>query len=353
VISTDVVKQEVCRVTLFRGAETHPRSVLKAISWRTLGTLDTFAISWFFTGQVHIAGSIAAFEIITKIAWYYLHERVWAIVPWDDERSDLRASISKPVLVDAAGFCLLGFGRGCLGRVAVAAHGAPWIGRALVGNVAERSLVGLFGGFIRVLLLLRLFLGFFPVPLHRLLLRAGRPGHKSDQERDGHSGTENSHPYFLLAHVKLPPSAILAFSTTPRKACAAKPWTPSGGCLCAITLKGSFAIKSTKEKLPILGAALGLGLSLMLSSVVFVSSGFSTAAYSRGGGMGSLHSAVTGGAFGASPVAPGTNSAGTALSSSGGSGAATKGPALGTGDPVVDRQDKEAGRMVKSICRGC
>lgn len=69
-------------MTFFRGAETHTRSVLKAISWRTLGTLDTFAISWFFTGQVHIAGSIAAFEIITKIAWYYLHERVWAAVHW-------------------------------------------------------------------------------------------------------------------------------------------------------------------------------------------------------------------------------------------------------------------------------
>jgi uncharacterized membrane protein len=69
-------------VTLFRGAETHTRSVLKAISWRTLGTLDTFAISWFLTGKVQIAGSIAALEIITKIAWYYVHERVWAAVTW-------------------------------------------------------------------------------------------------------------------------------------------------------------------------------------------------------------------------------------------------------------------------------
>ena len=66
----------------FRGAETHSRSVLKAMSWRTLGTLDTFAISWFMTGRVEIAGSIAGMEIITKVAWYYLHERVWAVVPW-------------------------------------------------------------------------------------------------------------------------------------------------------------------------------------------------------------------------------------------------------------------------------
>jgi uncharacterized membrane protein len=70
-----------CRV-LFRGTETHTRSVLKAVSWRTLGTLDTFAISWFMTGRVEIAGSIAGLEVITKIAWYYLHERVWSVIPW-------------------------------------------------------------------------------------------------------------------------------------------------------------------------------------------------------------------------------------------------------------------------------
>jgi uncharacterized membrane protein len=69
-------------VTLLRGAETHPRSVLKAISWRTLGTLDTFAISWFLTGKIQMAGSIAGLELVTKIAWYYLHERVWAAVQW-------------------------------------------------------------------------------------------------------------------------------------------------------------------------------------------------------------------------------------------------------------------------------
>jgi len=43
-----------------------------------MGTLDTFAISWFMTGRVEIAGSIAGLEVVTKIAWYYLHERVWA-----------------------------------------------------------------------------------------------------------------------------------------------------------------------------------------------------------------------------------------------------------------------------------
>jgi uncharacterized membrane protein len=82
VLGTDIVKQGASRVGSFRGAETHARSVLKAVSWRTLGTLDTFAISWFMTGRVEIAGSIAGLEVATKIAWYYLHERLWTAIPW-------------------------------------------------------------------------------------------------------------------------------------------------------------------------------------------------------------------------------------------------------------------------------
>jgi uncharacterized membrane protein len=82
VLGSDIVKRGASRVGSFRGAETHTRSVLKAISWRTLGTLDTFAISWFMTGRVEIAGSIAALEVVTKIAWYYFHERIWATILW-------------------------------------------------------------------------------------------------------------------------------------------------------------------------------------------------------------------------------------------------------------------------------
>jgi uncharacterized membrane protein len=82
VASVNYRAEEAHRVRSFRGAETHARSVLKAVSWRTMGTLDTFAISWFMTGKVVIAGSIAGLEVITKIAWYYLHERVWAAISW-------------------------------------------------------------------------------------------------------------------------------------------------------------------------------------------------------------------------------------------------------------------------------
>ena len=80
---------------------------------------------------------------------------------------------------------------------------------------------------------------------------------------------------------------------------------------------------------------------------------------SHGGGMG-LHPSssaatgipVTGGSFGERPGSPGTNSLGTALSTSGFSNSQRKGPLLGT-SAAVDREDARAAKMVNSICRGC
>lgn len=69
-------------MSLLRGREGHGRSLMKAVSWRMVGTVDTFTISFFVTGRVSIAGSIAAVEVVTKILIYYLHERVWAVLPW-------------------------------------------------------------------------------------------------------------------------------------------------------------------------------------------------------------------------------------------------------------------------------
>jgi uncharacterized membrane protein len=55
-----------------------------------LATLDTFAISWFLSGRLGLAGSIASLEFITKIIWYYLHERVWAAIAWGGSGSSPR-----------------------------------------------------------------------------------------------------------------------------------------------------------------------------------------------------------------------------------------------------------------------
>ena len=67
---------------LFRGREAHSRSFFKAVSWRLLGSIDTFVLSWLFTGNVRAAGAIASTEVITKIVLYYLHERAWSHIHW-------------------------------------------------------------------------------------------------------------------------------------------------------------------------------------------------------------------------------------------------------------------------------
>jgi uncharacterized membrane protein len=72
---------------LFRAPESHPRSLLKAISWRILGSIDTFVLSLLFTHKPFLAASIAGTETITKILLYYFHERAWAAVPWGHRRA--------------------------------------------------------------------------------------------------------------------------------------------------------------------------------------------------------------------------------------------------------------------------
>ena len=58
------------------------RSVAKAVSWRTTGTVDTIVVSWVVTGRLTLALSIGGVEIVTKMILYYLHERLWNRVSW-------------------------------------------------------------------------------------------------------------------------------------------------------------------------------------------------------------------------------------------------------------------------------
>jgi uncharacterized membrane protein len=61
--------------------ESRVRSIAKAVSWRVVGSLDTLVLSYLFTGNVLIAGSIASTETVTKTVLYYLHERGWGLIP--------------------------------------------------------------------------------------------------------------------------------------------------------------------------------------------------------------------------------------------------------------------------------
>ena len=53
------------------------RSVVKAISWRVTGTVDTILISWLITREFKFAPGIGFVELFTKFILYYGHERLW------------------------------------------------------------------------------------------------------------------------------------------------------------------------------------------------------------------------------------------------------------------------------------
>tara|TARA_B100001564_G_C20520025_1_gene614712 strand:- start:39 stop:248 length:210 start_codon:yes stop_codon:yes gene_type:complete len=53
------------------------RSLLKTLSWRIVGTLDTMALGWLITGDCLVGLKIGALELVTKFVLYYFHERAW------------------------------------------------------------------------------------------------------------------------------------------------------------------------------------------------------------------------------------------------------------------------------------
>ena len=55
----------------------YKRHLLKTITWRIIGTLDTIIISGILTGSLKIGVAIGGIELISKMVLYYLHERIW------------------------------------------------------------------------------------------------------------------------------------------------------------------------------------------------------------------------------------------------------------------------------------
>jgi uncharacterized membrane protein len=61
------------------------RSILKTVSWRIVGTVDTIAISWLLTGEIETALAIGSVELVTKMILYFGHERLWNMISFGKE----------------------------------------------------------------------------------------------------------------------------------------------------------------------------------------------------------------------------------------------------------------------------
>ena len=71
------------------------KSIVKAITWRIVGTVDTIIISYIISGKATIAFSIGSIEVFSKMILYFLHERLWAVIRWGRMLVVIRRNTTK------------------------------------------------------------------------------------------------------------------------------------------------------------------------------------------------------------------------------------------------------------------
>ncbi len=77
--------------------DTKTRSVIKGVTWRIIGTLDTIFLSWLITGDVTKALKIGGFEVFTKTILYFIHERAWLAIGKRRRQDSRFTSFAKAV----------------------------------------------------------------------------------------------------------------------------------------------------------------------------------------------------------------------------------------------------------------
>lgn len=66
--------------------ETTARSIAKAVSYRLLGSISTGLIVYFLSGDLKVSAGVGLLDIVSKLALYYLHERVWNHISFGRQR---------------------------------------------------------------------------------------------------------------------------------------------------------------------------------------------------------------------------------------------------------------------------
>ena len=67
--------------------ESHARSITKAVSYRVLGSASTALIVYAISGKASISAGAGAADAIIKIGLYFIHERIWAHIPFGRSKS--------------------------------------------------------------------------------------------------------------------------------------------------------------------------------------------------------------------------------------------------------------------------
>ena len=61
------------------------KAIVKAVTWRLIGTAEIFAISFWTTGHIATAGHTAAMVAVSSLVMYVAHELAWS---WREGRTE-------------------------------------------------------------------------------------------------------------------------------------------------------------------------------------------------------------------------------------------------------------------------
>lgn len=75
----DIVFMEKTKVS-------YRRHLLKTLTWRVVGTIDTMLLGWLVSGDPMVGITIGSFEVVTKMILYFIHERIWYKVDFGIKR---------------------------------------------------------------------------------------------------------------------------------------------------------------------------------------------------------------------------------------------------------------------------
>jgi adenylylsulfate kinase len=66
--------------------ESRARSIVKAVSYRILGSVTTGLIVFVITGKANLSLGIGGLDMAAKIAVYFIHERIWDRIAFGREK---------------------------------------------------------------------------------------------------------------------------------------------------------------------------------------------------------------------------------------------------------------------------
>ncbi len=62
--------------------ESHERSILKTITWKSIATTITFCATYYETGSLSYSLKFSGVVLAAGVVAYYLHERAWNNIHW-------------------------------------------------------------------------------------------------------------------------------------------------------------------------------------------------------------------------------------------------------------------------------